>query len=62
MSIDQRKLIGEATQWILRIALAIASFLMVSDFNEFKGDMKEIKGELINVRERVIRLETKIDR
>lgn len=62
MSIDQRKLIGEATQWILRIALAIASFLMVSDFNEFKGDMKEVRKDLINVRERVIRLETKIDK
>lgn len=69
MSIDQRKFIGELTLWILRTAIAIAAFFSISMFNDVRDDIREIKTEVVNarhelntVRERVIRLETKIEK
>ena len=68
MSIEQKKMIAEGAMWIFRIALGIVAWLAVETFQDIKTSIdhvdnrvEKVSNDVMQVRERVIRLETKIE-
>lgn len=72
MSIDQRKVLGEFVKYVLYAALAVSGWLIKeaavearSEIHELRNDISDTKEQLQKdisaVKERVIRLETKIE-
>lgn len=72
MSIDQRKILGEFLKYILYASLAISGWLIKEAAGEVRTEMHELRNDISDtkeqlqkdigsVKERVIRLETKIE-
>jgi len=68
MSIEQKKMLTDGILWVFRIAMGIISWLAVETFQEIKTSIEHVdsrvervSNDVIQVRERVIRLETKIE-
>lgn len=68
MSIDQRKMIADATMWVFRISLVILAWFAVETFREVQGeihdlrkDVKEIGRDVNQVQQRVSRIEGSLE-
>ena len=57
MSFEQKENITLVMKWILYGSLSIASFLMVSSYNEVRADIKEINQSTQSLKEKIIRIE-----
>lgn len=68
MSISQREQIKAALDWILKLSITALSFLAYNTFMDVKNNIHEartelnsVKEDVHSVRERLIRIETKMD-
>ena len=57
MSLEQRTVVTDVMRWILYGSLSIASFLLVSSYNEVKEEIKEINKNTQSLERKIIRIE-----
>lgn len=68
MSIAQKEALKSAFDWAVKITIGMLAWLAVTTFNSVRSDIKDlsqevkgVKSDVQSVRERVIRIETKIE-
>ena len=68
MSIAQGEAIKNALDWAIKILIGLLAYLALTTFNDVRADIKEVgvevgkvKSDVQSVRERVIRIETKME-
>ena len=61
MSAESAKLIQHYVDWMLKVVLALCAWFSVSIFNDMKRNIDTTNQNIISIRERLIRLEDKVD-
>jgi hypothetical protein len=69
MSIAQREAIKSALDWAVKLLIGLLAYLALTTFNDVRADIKEVgvevgkvKTEVQSVRERMIRIETQMEK
>jgi hypothetical protein len=62
MSAEQERVVSVIVNWAIKIIVALCSFIVATTFRDVKEEVKSIGNDVQAVKERLIRLDDKVDR